>query len=86
MTSEVKNDKNRPKLFQFKENIWINDIPSKFAPICDFLKVEISKQPLMASNDLGGQNDYAYFTRNAIQGGVFEAKYCWIFCGLGVKV
>ena len=76
MTSEAKNDKNRPILFQLIENICFYGIPLKFASFHDFLMVEIFKRPLTASNDLGGQNDYAYFTRNTIQGGVFEVKYC----------
>ena len=85
MTSEAKNDKNRPILFQLIENICFYGIPSEFASFRDVLMVEIFKQPLTALNDLGGHNDYAYFTRNTIQGGVFEVKYCWIFDGLGVK-
>ena len=60
-------------------------MPSKFASFYDFLKVEIFKRPLTASNDLGGQNYYAYDTANSILRGVFEMIFIDIWSGFCVK-
>ena len=60
-------------------------MPLKLASFYDFLKVEIFKRPLMTSNDLGGQNDYAYDTTNPILWGVFEIKFFYIWSGFCVK-
>ena len=40
----------------------------------------------MASNDLGGQIEYAYCTSNSIQWGVYETIFFCKINGLGVKV
>ena len=42
--------------------------------------------PPVASDDLGGQIEYAYCTSNAIVEGVYETKFFCKINGLGVKV
>ena len=44
------------------------------------------KWPPAASDDLGGQSEYAYCTSNASLGGVYETKFFCKINGLGLKV
>ena len=48
-------------------------------------EVAVEKMASMASNDLGGQNEYAYDTTNTILKGVFEIKFLDIWSGFCVK-